>query len=70
MTEASVRALSSLRDLSMLKWYAVPLLGKDVAALLVIGAKRVRTKAIAVGNIYGTAIALNVSGYGVMGCNY
>ncbi|MCK5004910.1 MAG: hypothetical protein KAS21_07470, partial [Candidatus Aminicenantes bacterium] len=26
MTEASVRALDGLRDLSMLKWYVIPLL--------------------------------------------
>lgn len=41
-----------------------------VATILVIGAKRVRTKVIAVSGIYGVAIALNVVGYGVMGWNY
>lgn len=41
-----------------------------VAALLVIRARRVRTKSIAVGSIYGVAVALNIVGYGVMGWNY
>ena len=41
-----------------------------VATLLVIRAKRLRTKVIAVSSIYGLAIALNVVGYGLLGWNY
>jgi len=41
-----------------------------VAALLVIAAQRVRTKVIAVSGMYGTAVALNVIGLGVMGWRY
>jgi hypothetical protein len=41
-----------------------------VAALLVIGAKAVRTKLIAVGGMYAVAIALNVIGLGVLGWKY
>jgi hypothetical protein len=41
-----------------------------VAALWVMGAPRVRTKAIAVGSMFGVAVALNVVGLGVLGWNY
>jgi hypothetical protein len=41
-----------------------------VAALLVMGAKAVRTKIIAVSGMYGTAIALNVVGLGILGFRY
>ncbi|MCC6875579.1 MAG: hypothetical protein IT378_14830 [Sandaracinaceae bacterium] len=41
-----------------------------VAALLVVGARRTRTKLIAIGGIYGTAIALNVVGMGILGWRY
>jgi hypothetical protein len=41
-----------------------------VAALLVVGARRMRTKLIAIGAIYAVAIALNVIGLGVLGWTY
>ncbi len=41
-----------------------------VAALLVMAAKRMRTKLIAIGAIYGTAVALNVIGLGILGWRY
>lgn len=41
-----------------------------VAALLVIGARRMRTKLIAIAAIYAVAIALNVIGLGVLGWTY
>ena len=41
-----------------------------VAALLVIGARAVRTKVIAISAMYGTAIVLNVIGLGVLGWRY
>ena len=40
------------------------------AAALVIAAKRLRTKLVAVGSMYGLAIVLNVVGLGVMGWKY
>jgi len=41
-----------------------------VATLLVIGARRMRTKLIAIGAIYAVAIALNVIGLGALGWTY
>jgi hypothetical protein len=41
-----------------------------VVTLLVIGARRLRTKLLAVGGIYAIAIALNVIGLGVLGWRY
>ncbi len=41
-----------------------------VATLLVIGARRTRTKLIAIGAIYAVAIALNVIGLGALGWTY
>ncbi len=41
-----------------------------VATLLVIGARRLRTKLIAIGAIYAVAIALNVIGLGALGWTY
>lgn len=41
-----------------------------VATLLVIGARRMRTKLVAIGVIYAIAIALNVIGLGVLGWSY
>ena len=41
-----------------------------VAALLVVGARKTRTKLIAIGTIYGVAIALNVIGMGILGWTY
>ena len=40
------------------------------ATLLVVGAARTRTKAIAVASIYGLAIALNLIGLGALGWTY
>jgi hypothetical protein len=41
-----------------------------VATLLVIGARKMRTKIAAVGGIYATAIVLNVIGMGILGWTY
>lgn len=41
-----------------------------VAALLVIGAKRIRTKVLAVSGMYGTATVLNLIGFGVLHFRY
>ncbi len=41
-----------------------------VAALLVMAARKLRTKVIAVSGMYATAIVLNVVGLGVLGWNY
>lgn len=41
-----------------------------VAAGLVVGARSTRTKVIAIGSIYGIAIALNVVGLGILGWTY
>lgn len=41
-----------------------------VAALLVIGARRMRAKLVAIASMYGLAIALNVIGLGVLGWTY
>lgn len=40
------------------------------AAALVIAAKRVRTKLVAVGSMYGLAVVLNVIGLGILGWKY
>jgi len=41
-----------------------------VAALLVIGAKALRTKVIAVSSMYATAVALDVIGLGLLVWRY
>ena len=41
-----------------------------VAALLVVGAKKVRTKVLSIAGMYTTAVVLNVVGLGVLGWTY
>ena len=80
MTPASEQALDGLRDLSTLKWqrsfkgvWLIFFFGYFhfyVAALLVMGMRTIRNKAITVASLYGIAIVANIFGLGIMGWTY
>ena len=59
-TPASERALQGLRDLSTLQWYVIPLLA----------IKTMRARLIAIGSLYGVAVAANVVCMGFLGWVY